>query len=167
MVDPRPYVSETEISFGDMGVPSYVDLEQVIETACNDVDAELGKRYKMPIDLDPGVQQHKAAINMLNKIARYFVIGRVVIDAAIGSEDNNLQAYGNYHLRWADKVLKDIVDGDIIIPDQESILPDDDGSRVTAPIVMNRDSRSLVDAFYNGNLPYGDLSTSDTCGGRC
>jgi hypothetical protein len=145
----RPYVAKGEISFGDMALPSYVDLDQLIDTAGNDMDAEIGKRYKLPLKFNPENSRHVPVINLLAKINRYLVVGRVVIDAAIGSEDNSLQAYGNYHLRMAESALKQIAEGKVEMPDQEVIIPDD-SNRVTGPMISGA-RPSLVDSYYNGD----------------
>jgi hypothetical protein len=154
----RPYVAKSEIGFGDMELPSYVDLDDSIRIAGNDMDAVIGTRYKLPLALDNSNQSHIAMINMLAKINRYLVVGRVVIDSAIGSEDSQLQAYGNYHIRWAEQALKAIANGDTVIPDQETILPDD-SLRVTGPVMTVRDSGSMVDAFYKHDDFYGAVNS--------
>lgn len=160
MANQYPYAATGDISFGDMGVPPYVDLLKVIETAANDVDAVIGTRYKLPLDLDIGNQEHKSAINMLNKITRYFVLGRVVMDQAIGHEETQLHAYALYHIRWAEQALKAIANGDVEIPGQQLLVPDD-SKRVTGPIVSNRDAASLVDSFYDID-PYYNRANSST-----
>jgi hypothetical protein len=154
----RPYVPKEQISFGDMELPSWVDLDAVIEVAGDDMDAVIGTRYKLPLELDSDNQEHYAIIKMLAKINRYLVVGRVVIDSAIGHEDTQMQAYGNYHIRWAEQALKAIANGDTVIPNQESILPDEK-SRVTGPIMTTRDSGSMVDAFYKHDDFYGAVNT--------
>jgi len=143
----KPYMTSSEVSFGDMPLPSWVDLEGVVQQAANDMDAVIGLRYKLPLRLNPEDPNHRPILLMLNKINRYLVIGRVVIDAAIGHEDNSLQAYGNYHIRQAEAALKQIGDGKVEIPGAE-LLPSLIDDRRTGPMIFNKESRSLVDAFY-------------------
>ena len=164
MPDPRPYVAGADVSFGDMELPAWTDLDEVIRIAGDDMDAVLGTRYRLPLDLDPNVQSHLSIIKMLAKINRYLTIGRVVIDSAIGGEDTQLQSYGIYHIRAAEQALKSLGNGDVLIPDQVSVLPDD-SDRVTGPMVTNRDKGSFLDSFYGEDPFYETYDRAPR--GRC
>jgi hypothetical protein len=144
-----PYITEDDVDFGEMVLPSYVNITEKIQEAANDMDAVIGKRYRLPLVLSDQDPEHKSTVLLLKKLNRFLTIGRVVIDAAIGSEDNNLQAYGNYHLRAAESELKAIADGRTDIPGQKLIGKGE--TRVTGPMITNRDRVSFVDAFYNGD----------------
>lgn len=151
-----PYVTKGEISLGDMALPSYVDVDALIVQAAHDMDASLGRTYVLPLKLQEDDPAHRPIIYLLNKINRYLVMGRIVIDAAVGSEDTQLQAYGNYHIRAAESALKALADGDPLIPGQVLLKPDD--SRVTAPLISNRDKVSFVDAFYANDTWFTEIN---------
>jgi hypothetical protein len=87
---------------------------------------------------------------MLKKINQLLVSGRLVMDMAAGSENDNLHAYGYSMWKEAWTLLQDIVSGKYQLDSMTGKLPTDISNENTAVSITNEDGYSLVEAFYSG-----------------
>lgn len=160
------YCTAEQVDIGNIMLPRGFNKQYFIDQASDEMEAELGKTYKLPLTLSVTHDENGNAIanplddpnswisKLLNKINRYLAIGRIVISAASGGEDNSLNSYGYYHIKQANDALASLVNRTIELPFQ---LADINADKLpSGPSVDNREAASFVDSFYQqsvGNAP--------------
>lgn len=144
------YCSPDDINIGNVQLPRGLNKQAYVDAAAEEMDAELGKVYVLPLTPSSAIASNTWAGKYLKKINKFLAIGRIVIDSASGGEDNSLNSYGYYHLKTAMDALAALVSGSITLTDVEKL---DVEPNTSGPQVENRDAGSYVDAFYNTPLP--------------
>lgn len=148
-----PYCTPAQVSLGGMDLPRGVDVQSVIETQAVSMDITIGQRYQLPLSLDRNRPEQLAYVQLLEKMNIYLAKGTILLDAAGARQDDALSAWARYYLRWAEVELNKIANGKTDIPGQVPAHPDD-GQGELAPVILNKDSFSRVDAFYAVDQPH-------------
>lgn len=141
------YCLPEELLLGKINLPRGVEPEGIIAQAANEMDSYLGRRYVIPVAVDPAIPEERADALYLANINAQLATGRLITSAAAGGENDSVHSYGRMLLSTALKALKDIADGK---HDLRSAAPVDGvASTQAAPKIFSRDPHSMVDAFYN------------------
>lgn len=146
------YCTPDDVDLGSLELPRGVVVQRVIEQQADDIDAVVGKFYRLPLELDPNDPSHIPYVLILNKLNRYLAIGNIIMRAAGATQDDNINSYALYHLNQAKDVLKQIERGLIQFPDQEPVATDP--GEFAGPYITNKDAFSRVEGFYDqGPIP--------------
>ena len=127
--------------------------EQEIAKAADEINGQLGQVYVLPIVLDPLVPGQAADRLLLKVINSELATGSIILAAAGGGNDTQLQAYGSYLVRHARALLQKIISGDIQIDGAE--LKGGDIRVARGPVMVSKDPVSMVDAFYDAQYANG------------
>jgi hypothetical protein len=134
------------VAIGDLPLPTYVDPKKWVDSTADEIDAKIGFLYHTPIDVDPLDDTQRPTYLLLKQINAHLACGRIILAAAIGGEDVQLQAYGNSLVKESLDALMAIASGKISLPGAVMI----DSTSMSGPTITNKDPFSLVDAFYDG-----------------
>lgn len=148
-----PYCTPADITLG-MDMPRGVDVQEVINSQAMSMDGTIGMRYRLPLNLDANDPEQMPYVYLLRKMNIYAAKGTILLDAAGARQDESTSAWARYYLRWVDVELNKIAKGVTDIPGQDPAREEStDGS--LAPIILNKDTFSRVDAFYavDQNVP--------------
>lgn len=143
------YCVEADINLGDLQTPRVVTVEDWIMVTADEMDAEIGQIYKLPLSFDNSKPEDRADALYLKKINSFLATARIILTIASGGEDTVLHAYGKSLLGDAKAALAKIVNGAVVL-ESATLLPDLD-AQYNGPIITNKDSGSFVDSFYNSN----------------
>jgi hypothetical protein len=141
------YCKTEDINLGTMEPPRGTDVQKVINEAANDIDAVVGRFYRLPLQLSESDPQHAPYKLLLRKLNIFLTTGDIIIKAAGARQDDSMNASGLWYMRQAQDVLKKIENGKIRFPDQVRMNADED--MFTGPYASSRDSSSRVEDFYN------------------
>jgi phage gp36-like protein len=140
------YCGTDDLLVGSIPIPDYLNPEKVVSDAADEIDTYIGFRYTTPVVLAE-TAENRPAILLLKRINSHLASGRLLMEAAASSENVELNAYAKRLVDEALAALIAIRDGEIILGDAP-ILPGTEAS-ATGPMQYNKDSRSMVDAFYD------------------
>lgn len=163
-VNPNAYCDITDLRKGDIPLPGYMgDGSKYVDGAAEEIDAAIGHIYVTPVVLDPDAKPtDRPASLMLKKINWLLASGRLVLDLAAASENQNQHAYGMGMLKEGLALLAKVQSGEIVLTGAAPI-PVDSATQegvFTGPAVFNEDEQSLVQSFYdrhNPNIPAASL----------
>lgn len=143
------YCTKDDLLTGDIPLAGkYGDGTAFVNFAADEIDGQIGHVYVTPVEFtDPMNPKAKPAQLLLKKINILLASGRIILDMAAGTEDQNLHAYGNAMLLEGINLLNMISKGDIKLNMATEIdtAADDDN---TAVAVIQDDPYSLVETFY-------------------
>lgn len=142
-----PYCTSTDLQLGNFVMPRFLTADGQIQLAADEINGQLGQRYKLPIVFDPQDPSQFADTLLLKTTCAKLATGNIFLAAAGGGSDVTMHAYGNYLVRNAREIIQQIVSGDIIINTTQ--LNAGSATRVTAPVIINKDAESAVDNFYD------------------
>lgn len=136
------YCEKGDLLLGDLKVSSSINLYDYINSAADEIDAEVGQRYLIPLDLSKAASW---VVTKLKDINAKLATGRLITALAMaGGLDMELQAYGAAMIKRAMDEVFEISGGKVLLAG----VPIDPASfRVTSPIVVNYDQVSGVDAI--------------------
>lgn len=136
------YCSSDDILVGDMTV-SPGEIGRYVNLAADEMDAEIGIEYDLPINLNT-VPLHVRL--QLKKCNLLIATGRLILSRYIGgTEDESTHGYGTMLLRDGQKILKNIVCGNIELQGVNRRVAQVAGN---GPSITNYDKTSAVDSFY-------------------
>lgn len=161
-LDPDVYCALTDLLKGDLDLPRYMgDGSQFVNMAAEDIDSHLGHIYLTPIEVED-IPKNRPTTLMLKRINRLLASGRMVLDLAAAGEDSDLHAYGRSLVKEAMDLLEKIASGEIVLAGAERIddVVDPTGEHFTGPKIINQDSYSLVEAFYDRFNPRSPVQCS-------
>lgn len=141
------YCIVDDINLGDLQTPRAVSVEDWIKTTADEIDAEIGQVYKLPLAFDTTKPEDRADQLYLKKINSFLATARIILTIAGAHEDSNLHAYGKSLLGDAKAALGKIANGSIVL--ESAVLVDDVDGQYDGPIITNKDAGSFVDAFYS------------------
>lgn len=144
------YCAVEDITLGSMEPPRGLDVQWVIEQKADDIDAVVGRVYKLPFSLSMTDPEQRPWALMFKKCNAYLTIGEIFLQAGSARQDDAILAIANQYLRQAMAFLNGIEAGRIVIPFLERLAPE---SSDVAPLIVNRDSFSRVEEFYNPQAP--------------
>lgn len=143
------YCAEADINLGDLQSPRVVEIEDWIKVTADEIDAEIGQIYKLPLSFDPTRPEDRADALYLKKINSFLATARIILTIAGAGSDDVLHAYGKSLLGDAKGALSKIVNKSVIL--ESAVLIDDVDAQYNGPIITNKDAGSFVDAFYRSN----------------
>lgn len=141
------YCSVTDLMLGNIPMPSYIDKQQQVDSAAEEIDAKIGFKYNTPIDISQTSPVDRPAILLLKKINAFIATGRILMAVDAAGEDEQVHAYANRLLKEAYAALDAIAAGSIELTG--AALNTSTTPKTTAVIVNNVDDESLVEAFYD------------------
>ncbi len=148
-----PYCTTEDLLIGSIPTPAYINKQKFVDDAADEIDSNLGARYVTPIVLTESIPAQRPFALMLKRINAHLASGRLILAAAAGGEDSDLHAYGRSLVREATDALRQLSNGDPVIPGAAPA----DGSGSTplgdVPIIVNGDPYSQVDGFYDVLTP--------------
>jgi len=130
----------------DMPLPRGIDVPKLIEQKADDIDAVVGRVYSLPIQFTATDPEQKPWALMFKKCNAYLVMGEIYLQAGGPRQDDAILAIANQYLRQANAFLNSIENGKIKIPFLEEVDP---STADQVPLIVNRDSFSRVEEFYN------------------
>ena len=141
------YCRVGDIDLGSLELPRGFSTQTAVDRASDDIDAVLGRFYRLPLSLSDKNPAHVPYILLLKKLNTYLATGDLIFKAAGARQDDSLNAYAMWYLNRGKDMLKQIEQRKILIPDQREI--DAPEGEYAGPIVTNKDSASRVEAFYS------------------
>lgn len=143
------YATKDNLLTGDIPLAGkYGDGTAFVDFAADEIDAQIGHIYVTPVGyVNPVDPKSKPAQLLLKKINILLASGRIILDMAAGTEDDNLHAYGNSMLREGINLLNKISSGQIKLYGAITIVTDglEDNTAVS---ITQEDPESLVESFY-------------------
>lgn len=144
------YCEEDDINLGDLQVPRVVSVLNWIKVTADEMDADIGQIYQLPLAFDTSKPEDRADKLYLKKINSFLATARIILIIASGSDENGtLHAYGKSLLGDAKGALAKIVNGTVVL-ESATLLPDVD-TQYNGPLITNKDAGSFVDAFYKSH----------------
>lgn len=104
------YCGETDLLLSEATVTSLGEKARFIKSAAGEIDGKLGYIYATPIDT-AGLPPHQA--QLLLSINAKLASGRLMMAAAFGSQDTNVNAYALYLVKEAEMDLMSIANGQV------------------------------------------------------
>lgn len=151
------YCSPTDLMIGNIPLPQYMDANQLINDAADEIDSKIGWRYETPLDNSETGPLSRPARLMLKRINAALATGRIILAVASPEEKNNLHSYGWSLIREANGAINVIADGTVVL--EGATLNPVVVEPVAAPLIDNLDAESQVEAFYdriaNPDYSYG------------
>lgn len=142
---------------GNIPLALSVDAQRYIDDASDEVDSIIGFRYNTPVDIIDPTPVARPACLLLKRIANFLASGRLIMAIAASSEDTSLNAYGKSLVDQALYCLKEIAEGEIVLP---GAIPSPDNTPMqSGPLHYNKDVSSNVDDFYDKILAPEDNGT--------
>ncbi|URG17385.1 head-to-tail connector protein [Rhodococcus phage Mbo2] len=131
---------------GDLEIPRGQTMDEWVIKAADEMDGILGQTYRLPLDTNMDIPDHKADALLLKKINEFLAAGRLLLAAAGTGQDNSLNAYGSDLVNSAIKELARISSGRTVLESGELL----DLEKPTVGVMgLNRDASSYVDQFYS------------------
>lgn len=159
------YCEKRDLLLGEINVPSFIDSDQYILNASEEVDVALCGVYSTPFTMAEN-SQTRPTVLFLKQVTSKLASGRIIMAAAAGAEMSEIHQYGIYLVNEAIESLKQVASGEFILPGATQVDPspsDTGGVRI-----KNVDATSNVEDFYNqiqkqtvpvpyllGGYPYG------------
>lgn len=145
------YADVPDLRKGDIPLPPYMgDGSDYINSAAEEIDAQLGHVYVTPIEIDSAVAANRPAILLLKKMNWLIASGRLILNLATASEQPGLHAYGRQMLLEGLDLLSQVADGKIVLTGATVIdTGSTDPESFSGPKIFNEDSGSLVEGFYD------------------
>lgn len=141
------YCAEADINLGDLQTPRAVSIEDWIKSTADEIDAEIGQVYKLPLSFDLTKPEDRADALYLKRINSFLATARIILLIAGGREDATLHAYGKSLLGDAKGALNKIVNKTVLLESAQLIGDADD--QYNGPMIANKDAKSFVDSFYS------------------
>jgi phage gp36-like protein len=145
------YCTSGDLLVGDVPIPAYLDKEKIVTDASEEIDTYLGFKYITPIVVEnPEDPTNRPVVLLLKRINAHLATGRLILEAAIAAEDDNLHAYGKRLIDESLALLIQIQNGEVVLPGAP-IVPGLVGQE-NGPLQLNHEPFSYVDALYDGVL---------------
>lgn len=164
------YCTKDDLLTGDIPLAGkYGDGTPFVNFASDEIDAQIGHIYVTPVTYaNPVDPKSKPAQLLLKKINILLASGRIILDMAAGSEDQNLHAYGSSMRREAIDLLNKITNGTIELYGATLVDGEVNDAENTAVSLIQDDPYSLVEGFYErmqspayGWPPYAPMRAYD------
>lgn len=152
------YCTEADLLISGVRLPqgSQVTSQSVISAAAEEIDAAIGMFYVTPITVEESDPEKRFDTLTLKRINAVLATGRMITSMATGGEQNRVQAYGEYLLRFGWGLLEQIQNGTIKLTSATPIeQTDSNGTRRGPLLVTDNQQVSLVDSFYQNFQPAG------------
>lgn len=158
MASNRPvYCTEASIKthLQNIKLPVGVTWASLAETASNEVDSNISVRYETPLVTNPDDPATRAAAYWLQNVTSMVAAARLMLSVAAPGSQDSANAYGRYLLQNAQQLMNDVISGkvDLVgVPENAA-----NGSEIQGPTVLNQDSYSMVDLYYDNFMEQGPV----------
>jgi hypothetical protein len=118
-----------------------------VQDAADEIDSKIGFVYTTPIPVDEAAATPRPVKLLLKRINAHLASGRLILAATVAAEDEQLNAYGARLVADAELAIAQIASGQITldgVPAGNQNLPPK-----PSPLLLNGDTESMVDAFYD------------------
>ncbi len=152
------YCAETDLLISGTRLPQgmQVTATSAISAAAEEIDAAIGMLYQTPITVEEDDPAKRFDTLTLKRINALLASGRLITSMATGGEQNKVQAYGEYLLRFGYGLLQEIQNGKIKLTSATPIDQVDSNATRRGPLlVTDNQQASLVDSFYQNFQPAG------------
>lgn len=137
------YCEVTDLLVGDTTIADPIP-ERFIQAATDEINAELGFEYVVPIDVSDGASTAEYIKLTLKRCCALIASGRIIMSQATPGESGEVHGYGNSLLREGHDILRNILNGTMDLIGVSKANP---GSG-NAPATLVADEISPLDAFY-------------------
>lgn len=134
---------------GQLGedVPRYIgdsveDYGKYIESAAEEIDMVVGRKYVLPLSLEEGTADYL----LLKKLNRFIASGRILMGSSAANEKNGIHKYASYLLAEANAALNAIAGGYLELNQSEN--PANKQDYDSGPAIFLSDKDSFVRNFY-------------------
>jgi hypothetical protein len=146
-----PYSAVTDLLLDDTNITSVIDKTQYVQDATDEIDSQIGFLYATPVDVGTVARPVKL---LLKRINNWLATGHILATIYQVDEDGHMNQLAKWYLDQAYSVLKQIVEGQILLPIDPANPGEDEP--FNGPHQFNEDSQSQVSAFYgNFTKPFG------------
>lgn len=156
MADSTAYCTPADLLTGDLVIGQTVNRQEYVDRAAEEMDAKLGWLYATPIlvDGDPGhtpdpipaLPRHEALL--LKTINAKIATAWLIMSLSINEEGSMVHAYALRLLKEGNDELLLLANGDLTLH-APRVETDPIAIANRTPGVINVDSESLLDPFYN------------------
>lgn len=141
------YCVSTDLLVGDLPLPSYIDVQKIVDDAADEIDSKIGFIYKTRVDMaDDGLVARPARL-LLKRLNVFIASGRLLMNVATADEDSQVHAYAARLLREAEQALQAIAKGQVVLEGADRVKNAVD--EIRGPVYSNKDPESYVEAFYD------------------
>lgn len=144
-----PYSESSDLLIGNVPLPPYINADTYIQNASDEIDAVIGTMYVTPVQIADSPDTRSSRL-ILKKACNMLASGRIIMAMDAGGQDSDLHKYGRYLVSEAEKIVQAIMAGSMYL---NGATPLNSASAGTAPVIVNADDKSQVDAFYDNYKP--------------
>lgn len=134
------YSGKSDLLIGDTTIGGGLDAQKFVQDATDEINSRIGAIYTLPLGATP---EHITLT--LKRCANLIASGRLLLAVGAGGEDLALHAYGESLVREGQAILDAIANGQIELG-VDKVPTQTEGN---APSIINQDSASGVEAFYD------------------
>ena len=142
------YCEIVDLLIGDLPTSLALSPQKYVNDAADEIDSKIGFVYETPIPVDTFDPTPRPVVLLLKRLNAHLATGRMILAATIIAEDEQLNAYGKRMVEDAELTLVHISTGQLlldgVLTSGLSALP-----APHVPMIMNKDTESAVDAFYD------------------
>ena len=151
------YCEIIDLMIGDLPTSAALDPQKYVNDAADEIDSKIGFVYTTPIPHNITDATPRPVVLLLKRINAHLATGRMILAATLLAEDKQLNAYGQALVNDSEIAISQIAAGQMIL---DGVLRSGLKAVVAhTPMILNKDSESSVDAFYdrvvNPNYTYG------------
>ena len=139
------YCATTDLLLGEIPIPAYISQAKFITDTAEEIDVALSVRYVTPVVVTVTAVNRPTTL-FLKQVNAKLASGRILMAAASGHQDDQINAYAKYLIEQAFQALYRVCEGEYILPGatQHAPHPDDSGG----VRIYNEDATSAVTDFY-------------------
>lgn len=142
------YCEVIDLLIGDLPTSAALSPQKYVNDASDEIDSKIGFVYTTPIPITAGATTPRPVVLLLKRLNAHLATGRMILAATIIAEDKELNAYGKRMVADCELTLVQIATGQLlldgVIPSGLNALP-----LAHVPMILNKDTESAVDAFYD------------------
>lgn len=142
------YCGVEDLLLNSVQLSTSLSRQRFVDDAADEIDSYLGWRYITPIDVLEGSAIPRPVRLTLKRVNAHLASGRLVLAAAMSSEDDDLHAYGRSLVNESLKTVREMAEGSEFLPG----VPVEEGNdrKISGgPLLVTEDPVSLVDGFYD------------------
>jgi hypothetical protein len=140
------YCSTDDLLLGNLPLGQVVDAQKMTNDSADEIDSKIGFRFQTPVDINSLMASHRPSALLLKRLNAILATGRILVTLDIPDENDRIHALGSNYIREAQATLNLIANGSMELPG--AVLLNEIADQNTGPRVVNVDSGSLVQGFY-------------------
>lgn len=139
------YCATTDLLLGNIPVPGHISTSKFVTDTAEEIDVALSSRYLTPVVVTITAANRPTTL-FLKQVNAKLASGRILMAAAAGHEDEQINAYAKYLIDQAFQALCRVCEGEYTLPGAAQVASaasDSGGVRI-----YNEDATSAVEDFY-------------------